>query len=842
MENLLRYGRDIDKIKKLTKHYKLLGEQQVYYRRNRIKRLYNLANGTINQEDYIDYANERDLFVAEGIELEDAGLMFYPVIPNLVNAILGDFDKRYSEFYALAVDPEHTNGILKELTGELRNLLIGQAEALFMANEPTEEQYQEFMTSDQILDFYSTEYRSTIEQWANHIIKIDEERLKMKRLQREVLKQIICTEMPFVHVNYIDGNYTVEVLNEADVFYLQSKYSSDVTEAQMIGYFEDLTIGSILNKFANLLTEEDIERIVGWADEVYGADFRINNFRQTGNVDRYRESKENYLTFSRLAERTERKYDDFQTEMARVTTMYFLLPERVGKLRYIGEGIDTTMIVSDDFKVTIKPTYNGKKKMENLLHGEHVDWFYINRLWRSIEIDVRHSKTRHSTENTDQSTAYVLLEEHPIQYSDINMRYGVRIPIHGGPTTNLYSDPVSTVEKAAPWQIMCNWLGNRMQQLLSTEVGKFIIINQNMIPQESYDGAWGKNNLLKWFMVAHDTSIAPADPSITNMGQNSAQISGGFGQIVDLTKTQEILEKAQLFNAVKNEAFAQFGFTAATLYGDVSPTQTGASIAQQMQRSLTQIQGFYTRLDEIMRSVWDTVLETAQYVAASESNVSLSYMSNDKARVIFNTNTDGFLLHKLATYSKSSAADMHTLETIKQAAISTNTMGADSLELAEMITAKSTPEILNKLNVLSEKKLREREREGQMQQQQQQQLLEQQHQQRMAELAELEKQADKKFEQDVILAQIRATGFGNSSASEVAKEVKMLAEQDLNERKFESMLDYRDMLNQQKQDQNSSKQANQETDRELKEKIEMTKLELRRKEIDAANQRTKTMD
>lgn len=829
-----KYANDKEKIKALVDHYTLEGEQQVYHKKERIRRLYNIANGVLNQEDYISYEEEKDVIVGQN-EIDDAGLQFYPIIPPIIAGVLGDFDKKFSEYYAHAIDPEHTNMVIDRLTEQLRDALIQAAEAKF--DGTTQEEYDAFMQSQEIVKYYLTDYRSEIEMWANHTIKVEKENLNVKEVERRTLEQILVTESPAVHVNFIDGSLTLESIPEENIFSLKSPYHDDYSCSHMVGWFEDLTISAVLNKYANLLSEDDVERITGWCQDVFGTEFVVNNFKYTGNRLDWKESTDNYMMFKRLHERNGRRYDDYQTDTVRLTYMYFLLPRRVGKLFYKGDGVEFSQIVSDDFKVTIKPEYRGKKKLENLIYGEHVDWFYINELWKCIQVDVKNTPWKGYANSTDQKTLYLYLDKNPIQYSDHKLRYGIRIPVHGGPKTNIHSEPISAVEKAAPLQVMYNWLYNRMQQLLSTEVGKFLIVNQNMIPQDSYDGSWGKNNLMKWFMVAHDTSIAPADPSVTNMGQSATQIAGGFGQVVDLTKTQELLEKANLARMLKEECFQQFGFTSGTLYGDNSPYQTGVSVAQQQQRALTQIQGHYTRLQEIMRRVWETILETKQFMVANTGMDTISYIDSDEARQIFTTNTDGFLMHKLGCFVKSSAADQQTLETIKQIALSTNTMGASTLEMATMISSTSTPELMKKLEKIQNAKIKERDEQAQAEAERQQKLVELQQRETAMALEEQAKQKELEFEREVVLQQIKSLGYANSPVEEIAAQIEKVSKNTIEERKLDLMREQVDIKKKQVED----KKQNDDNQLSMQEKIELTKLELRREEIEAAKARTKTL-
>lgn len=312
--------------------------------------------------------------------------------------------------------------------------------------------------------------------------------------------------------------------------------------------------------------------------------------------------------------------------------------------------------------------------------------------------------------------------------------------------------------------------------------------------------------------------------------------------MVDLTKTSDLLDKLTLFRQLKEECFQQFGFTGQFLYGDYSPKQTGVAVAQSQDRSLTQIQSYYTRLDDIMRRVWDTILETAQYVSSQAGTETISYMGDDKARVIFNTQTDGLLMHKLATFTKSSALDMQDLQSIKQVAMSNNTLGLSAIEAAMVMTTHSTPELMEKLAVIQDKKNRERELQAQQEAERQQQVIQQTHQNNLEVLQREEVQSEREFEQNLVLEQVRALRYANSEVTEIAEEVERMSKRSLEERKLDATVAYREQLDRFRRDQMDHKERQKDKELTLKDKMELKRLELREKEIEASNQRTKKLD
>lgn len=845
-----KYKNNKELVKNLVRYYEAIGFQQVYSKKERYEKLYNLAEGVINPEDYIRIEqDDPDLFRAiDSQQLEEsANLKFFPIIPNIIRGILGDNDKKYTEYYASAINPEHTNNLIENLTADLRSSLISNATALFLAENPNpeEQQMQLFQESEKIRQYYTVDYRPEVELWANHTMNLEDERYKIKELERNLLKQILVTEDPVIHINYTGHGYFPEVLREQDCFHLKSPHLDDYSESMMFGWFEYENLGTVLNNHASDISNEDMDTLKHWVDNYYNPGFVINgleNFR-TGNKVELHEAKQNWINFKTLEAGDNRRYGDIHDNLIRVTTIYFLLPRKVGQLTYRSNGVSYTDLVDENFIVTYKPVYDnsfGVKDSTTLMEGEHVDWFFINELWKAKKLDINLYSENYRDQTPDTKSIWLYLNRHEIQYPEHKLRYGIRIPVHGGPVSNRYNRTFSITESLQSWQEMYNWIWNRIQQLLATEVGKFFIFNQNMIPQESFDGSWGKHNLEKFYLVARDTSLAPADDSITNMGQPSVQAHGGYGQVVDLTKTEEILGKANLARLVKEEAFLEVGMTPEFVFGDYSPKQSSRTVAQGQQRSLTQIQHIFTRLGQIMQRARTTMLETALYVTIQNPTVQMSYTTRDQTRAIFASTTDMFLLSTLDVHVKSNVEELEVIETIKQLMLTNNTLATDPLELATMLTFKNIPELFNKLKELKEEKdFKERK----MQEEEARQLQAQIEAQDRRVQAELQFQSERdqlNREKDILVAKIRALGYGEGTPQEILDAAQRA--QALKEAEFLHKRQYAETVENFKSKQLDAKASKEDKDRDLKELIELRKLELREQEIKARNKRTEAID
>ena len=76
---------DFELVKRLVNNYEEIGRRQIYSSKDKIVKMYNLANGIIDKSDYIKDNTEHrsEIEILDGQDLE-YDLEFYPIIPNIV--------------------------------------------------------------------------------------------------------------------------------------------------------------------------------------------------------------------------------------------------------------------------------------------------------------------------------------------------------------------------------------------------------------------------------------------------------------------------------------------------------------------------------------------------------------------------------------------------------------------------------------------------------------------------------------------------------------------------------------------------------------------------------------
>ena len=845
-----KYSDDKHNIKKIFLYAESVGLSETFDKKEEFEKLYKHAYGILDIDDYINpkqMAEMKKELNCDPVEVID--LKSYPIVPSIVQGILGDFDKKYIEYNAYDILPESKNEIITQMSETLRQNLIQAIENKFMLeNQDLEEseftqKYELLKKSEDYLKFMKTEYKSVLEQWANNTINIEDAKFSMKNLSRKLLEQITVTNRPYCHVNYTNGDYYPEVIPEENVFYLKSPESECVSEGMMVGFFQYENIATVLNKYGSVLKEDDFIKLQNWVQKYFNSSFVLNDFNRDGNYNRADESIQNFIAFDRLKAEPELKNPN---TLMRRTTIYNFIPRKKYKLTFKQGETVFSDIVSEEFKVTYKPIYKKgqPKTADNLIEGEHIEAFWDNELYRCVKLDVNRLSTMVlNTENRDLSSIWIECEKMPIQFSGKDGRYSKIIPVFGGPPLRgdvLHNSIVKTV---APHAVMFNWVWNRSKQLMKNEVGKFMMFNELVIPKRTIDGSWDNDNSLGTFMqVAKDMSLAPINTSVTNTGEPINPVTGGVGQVIDLTKQAEILEKIQLADAIKAECFRSVGLQPDYIYGNVQGEQSARTVAMGQQRSSTQIQHLYTRLNSIMERIRTCMLECAQVIAVQNPTIEMTYNMSAESKQIFRMETDRLPLSKFGVYIKSNLEDQSVMEEIRRYVATTNTLGADTIEMATLFSFKSLPELFNKLKVIKENRkqeaLEQQEREAQMQQQQ---LEGQQQMQRELLMAQKEeKQLDR--EKDILVAQLRALGGAEDPAQMIADQAVRLQELDLKRADLFDRIDARNISNNLQYTKTNNERDKSEQDRFLQEKIKMKELELREKDIEARNKRTKAID
>ena len=775
-------------------------------RRNarRLMKNYKLAKGIIDRTDYIieednEYADLIDTLTKEDVSALE--LKFYPIIPNVVNTLTSEFAKRSTRVTYGAVDQYSYNEMLEKKRAEVEELLVSEAKRkvamklVEMGADPQSEEFQKQTSPEslrslpEIEAFYQKDYRSMVEQWAEHQHRVDTERFYMDELEERGFRDLLISDREFWHFKMMEDDYDVELWNPVMTFYQKAPETRYISDGNWVGKYDMMTVADVIDKYGWLMTEEQMSSIE-LIYPVRSAGYPIQGYQNDGTYYDGTKSHDwntnmpslGYRQFTSMWDsavyggdivnwimmENEDYLDMGMSNLLRVTTVYWKSQRKVGHLTKITESGDViTDIVDEDYKVTDKPEYNttlvSNKSKHTLVFGEHIDWIWINQVWGGVKIGPNRP-TFWGTNNPGGITPiYLGINQNHIgplqfQFKGDSSLYGCKLPVEGSIFSDRNTYSRSLVDLMKPFQIAYNIVNNQIADILVDELGTVIMIDQNSLPRHSLGEDWGKGNYAKAYVAMKNFQMLPLDTSITNT-ENALNFN--HFQKLDMSQTERLMSRIQLAQYFKSQAFEVIGITPQRLGQEIT-RQTATGIEQSINASYAQTETYFIQhCDYLMPRVHKMRTDLAQYYQSTKPSARLNYITSLDERKNFEINGTDLLLRDLNIFTTTKANQRAILEQLKQLALSNNTSGASIYDLGNIVKSDSISEVTHILKATEKKNDQMRQQEMQQQQQMQEQMLQaRQEEQRMK--MEFDSTENEKDRQSRILeAQIRSAGYGS---------------------------------------------------------------------------------
>jgi hypothetical protein len=438
-------------------------------------------------------------------------------------------------------------------------------------------------------------------------------------------------------------------------------------------------------------------------------------------------------------------------------------------LTKVGEnGEVSTDIVDEDYKVVDKPLYNNQfsknKTKDNLVFGEHIDWIWINEVWGGVKIGPNHPSFWGMNNPGGVNPIYLGVDQNKIgrmkfQFKGDTTIYGCKLPVEGSVFSDRNTRSTSLVDLMKPYQIGYNIVNNQIADILVDELGTVILLDQNALPRHSLGEDWGKNNLSKAYVAMKNFQMLPLDTSITN---TENPLAFQHFQVMNLEQTNRMLSRIQLANFFKQQAFETIGITPQRLGQQIGQTETARGIEQAVAGSYAQTETYFIQhSDYLMPRVHQMRTDLAQYYHSKKPSLRLQYMTSNDEKVNFELNGTDLLLRDINIYCTTRANHRAVIEQMKQLAIQNNTSGASIYDLGNIIQSDSLAQLNHVLKATESKMEAQRREQLESQEKMKQMDIQSQQQQQMFELNHEAMEAEKDRRKDILVAEIRAAGYGS---------------------------------------------------------------------------------
>lgn len=707
------------------------GIKQVKLKSKRLLKNYQLANGVIDKRDYMPVVeNDMHDIISQltAGSSDDPAMMeleFYPIVPSLITVLTGEFSKRATKIDYRAVDEYSANEILTKKTQEIESVLIEYAEQqllqqmIQMGLDPNSEEAQQQLNPEalkqlpEISDFYNKTYQTQAEIWASKQHHIDVNRFHMDELEEMAFYDSLVSDSAYFHFRMLDDDYVIEGLNPVMVFTHESAHNRYASNANYGGFFDLITVADALDMYGYLMAEDQqrsLETIHATGNAKY-LDGGIGNNGDLYNANEtYAENREHGVDFKRFLSFKDNQYSQediidcivgqanplnkyLNTEFLRVCTMYWKTQRKVGFLTEIDENgeliVDT---VDEHFIVLNKPLYNktfqNKETPENLIFGQHIEWFYINQTVGVVKLGSSLNNINSATNQSNFTPIYLGIdrsEPGPLkfQFKGETTLYGAKIPIEGTRFSRRNSRSNSFVDLLTPSQIGFNMVNNQIKDIIIDELGPVVVLDQNALPKHSMGEDWGPNNFQKAYVAMKDFSILPLDPSIANT-ENPTNFQ--HYQVLNMEQTGRLMSRIQLANYFKQQAMEIVGVTPQRMGQQLGQINNATGSEQAVTGSYNQTEKYFVQFcDWLMPRVHQMRTDLAQfYHSQKKSSFRLQSSLSGDERVNFEINGTDLLLADINVYCATNANNRAVLEKMKAIFANNNTSGASLYDLGKL--------------------------------------------------------------------------------------------------------------------------------------------------------------
>ena len=387
-------------------------------KRSRLIKNYNVAQGVIDVEDYIDTDLNVYKNIFDGVEtaMEDSlladsdifadDLKFYPIVPSIINVLTGELLKKFDHIKVKAVDEYSTNEALEykkqlmlqylqqkaqaKIAQQLESQGISQDSPEFQ--EQMQQAVQQAMSIPEIQKFMNRNYKNNYEEWANRILEQSELKHRLKEKEIELFKHQLIADEAYSEIRIDDNDIEVINWNPYDTLVIKPKHVKYTSDADLVSRQYWTTIHDVVSKYRDKIDKALIEKY----NTPLGVTPTFSERRlQPDDNQSLMLNEKKLIAFKYMMGGIEL---DASSKVL-VTEGYWMSRRRLSKLTAIYEGVRIEKIVDDTFKVTIKPVYD---KDKNLIAGEELEYFYAPQVWKGAKLNFAYGSVPSTVVNENE--------------------------------------------------------------------------------------------------------------------------------------------------------------------------------------------------------------------------------------------------------------------------------------------------------------------------------------------------------------------------------------------------------------------------------------------------------
>ena len=537
-------------------------------------------NSYANKLDLLEYINYFDLDNDDALLKK---LQNFDLINTKINSLREELMARPINFNAVATNPNANNmrlDYLNQLTVEHVDNLIRMVNAKIKREDLAAYNQKELKRLSGILKSYKI--KGEIE--ANNILKYVLLQNNLKYIFGEGFLDALLVAIECYWVGVRNNNMVVERLNPLRLRFMLPPDITDIKHSSWATYEYHITTGEAYDWFHSFLKEED--------SNIINSTIATNSFNFSSNLG----FKSSYINTTMNIPQDNRSIDNFFGDYDVITTMLptFTSSLNEGLVRVLyaeWESLKEQKIVHryTDKYGEEKDIVEADYKLDKTVGDKKVESFWTKEIWQGYKVGNKYI-------NTSGNCLYLDVKPKDVQHTSLRNPNKAYCGFIGKIYNSVNSEPIPIYDKALPAQKMYNMLMLQIERLITSEIGRAVMIDPKAIPEDmDYESF---NAILKTF------KMMPIDTSKTNG-------STPFGQVDLSMASNAISERMQWLGYYKNEVVEILGVSRER----VGQIQNGTNVSDNqanIQNSRTVTEGEFRQHDDLIRQVLTAILDVSK--------------------------------------------------------------------------------------------------------------------------------------------------------------------------------------------------------------------------------------
>lgn len=304
---------------------------------------------------------------------------------------------------------------------------------------------------------------------------------------------------------------------------------------------------------------------------------------------------------------------------------------------------------------------------------------------------------------------YAFLREVPGQYKDLDNLYDCKLSYIGAAFDDLNSEVTSLVDRMKYYQYFYNILMYRIELLTSSDKGKQLLLNMNLVPRKS------GISLEKWMHYFEASKIGWMDPNEEG-NKGNTDISTAAKEI-DMSLASDIQKYIQLAEYIERRCGESVGITK-TVEGQIGANDAVSNTQQNIVQSANILEPYFELHNNVKRNVLQALIEVAKVGYAEFQPPYLSYVLDDMSMQMLSMDYDLLENSTYGVFVSNSMKSYEALQMVQQ--LSHAALQNQKIELSDVIKIMRSESIQEAEELLQVAETDRIEREQQTQQAQMQ--------------------------------------------------------------------------------------------------------------------------